>query len=716
MKIRKKLALCIACTLSFATAKVVLGDAVMTGFSGIVLPDGSEVFPHTIKTPKKSFSNRVVDETFIDINGASVVVQSTQAPNTQPWDRSVLENLIKLEVKAKDIGQVFGITLDDAKNPNIYVTATSFYGLNIVTDDMPNRLKVGNSMYTTGDIDTRAERQIRGSRFARWMDGQFGEGGTAGTVWKIDGTSGKISKFADITLNNLPNSGPCLGNITYDRAHKQFFVSDLDTGMIHRLSKSGKDLGHFDHGVTARKLHGLKEIPLNPLDRADIQSRNFDTTNTDTWGYAREGRRVYGVTVSQNRLFYAVYNGLNRAGEIWSIGLDKKGNFSKDVRFELLVKGAKKNFPITDIIVRESGEMVLAQRVLNQGSYAFTSFAGSGKAQVLKYILKTPQDGKRDRWYPQPQEFFVGFKKPYRESFGGVALGYLYNTDGTLNTKICHSSIWISGEHLRESREFGSELGADGNGAQGYPFKLSDANKPALVSYSIYYPSLIRDIAGSIGDVEIAANPCICKYNTLSINDSSVNNQGVPAIGEADEFIDEVFTDGVLSQGASSSDGLDNSSQDEWPYDNDSWGGNGTPSIPLACIINPKLCEIPQNPGGGEIKSCLKVKTTPQAPYLQADGSWDLPLYGIESNNGLNIDSIKVTPVAGVGSITNGPILDAQGAELHLKGTTSGSFTIVDLCGFNSDEAQSGKPYECCNVRIKFAVGQNGTQTLEVLK
>jgi len=417
---------------TLSAQKVELGDAVLTGFSGVVLPDSKEVFPQTIKTPRKVFTNRVVDETFINVNGASAIVKSMKAQNGQIWDRTVIKNKPKLIVKAKDVGQVFGIALDDAKNPNIYLTASSFYGLHIVTNDLPNKLKIGNQIFTTDDKDTRAERQIRGARFARWMDGMFGAGGGPGSVWRVDGTTGKVSKFADITLDGVANSGAALGNIAYDKAHKQFFVSDLDTGMIHRLSMQGRDLGYFDHGVTARKLHNLMPIPHNSLDRANIQSRNFDSTNIKTWGYAREGRRVYGVAVSNNRLFYAVYNGLNRASEIWSVGLDKSGNFTKNVRFELLVKQTKNNYPITDIIVRANGEMILAQRALNSGSYAFNSFLNNGNAQVLKYNLKVPQDGKRDRWYPQAQEYFTGFEVPYRKGVGGIALGYLYNSDGSL--------------------------------------------------------------------------------------------------------------------------------------------------------------------------------------------------------------------------------------------------------------------------------------------
>jgi len=254
-------------------------------------------------------------------------------------------------------------------------------------------------------------------------------------------------------------------------------------------------------------------------------------------------------------------------------------------------------------------------------------------------------------------------------------------------------------------------LGEDGDGIQGYPYALNSSNKPALVSLSIYYPKLVKDIKGSMGDVEIAANPCICKCNLDAMQDEQTNNQTVPPLGETDEFVDSVSSEGSAANqsGTSSSHSSNN---DEWPYDNQEPKGHGEPKIPLECIINPKLCEVPKE----NAKACLALKTTPQAPYLQADGTWDLPLYAISSNNGLDIDAIKVTPVAGVGSITNGPILDAQGAQLNLANVSEGSFGIIDICGFNSKDATSGKPYECCNVRIKFGIAQDGKQKLEVLK
>ena len=70
------------------------------------------------------------------------------------------------------------------------------------------------------------------------MKGQFGLDlqGDPGSIYKVDGATGVVRLFAKVMLDGVPNPGPALGNLAYDAAHKQLFVSDLYTGMIHRSS------------------------------------------------------------------------------------------------------------------------------------------------------------------------------------------------------------------------------------------------------------------------------------------------------------------------------------------------------------------------------------------------------------------------------------------------------------------------------------------------
>jgi hypothetical protein len=120
-------------------------------------------------------------------------------------------------------------------------------------------------------------------------------------------------------------------------------------------------------------------------------------------------------------------------------------------------------------------------------------------------------------------------------------------------------------------------------------------------------------------------------------------------------------------------------------------------------------------------KQCMLVKTSPPGPFLQSDGtSWQLPLYGIQSLNGMNIDSMKITPVSGVGALTNGPVFAVGTPMPVLTGVVPGTDAILNLCGFDSTKVVPGEPYECCNLKVKFRIREwqsdEDNQTLEVVQ
>jgi hypothetical protein len=136
-----------------------------------------------------------------------------------------------------NLGHVFGVTVDDAPAPNIYVAAASFY-----------------------------QSQPAG-----------GPGGN-GAVYKLDGTTGAISTFAV-----LPNTGPALGDVCYDRLHvlnKGFYVSNFEDGKIYHLDATGTIVGAFD--------------PFAPDDGSA--------------GFAPLGERVWALQVYNTReLYFSVW-------------------------------------------------------------------------------------------------------------------------------------------------------------------------------------------------------------------------------------------------------------------------------------------------------------------------------------------------------------------------------------------------------------------------
>jgi hypothetical protein len=263
------------------TAIITRGDAAVTAFSGA--RQLGEVPPDL----------HPLDLTFIDVNGATLQMFDLTSLGG-PADGQIANAPIKFKATAGEIGQVFGVALDgDSANatPNIYVTSTSLFGLQIVTAE--------------------GDRLVKGEPGARWMPGQFGldKGGTPGSVWKIDGATGIVSLFANITQDGKDNAGPGLGAIAYDPATKQFFVSDLETGLIHRLGLDGSDLGTFDHGTAGRAKAGLDPVAYDAASRMSIESPKFDIENPASWGFADKRRAVFAVAVQDQRLYYSTDDG-----------------------------------------------------------------------------------------------------------------------------------------------------------------------------------------------------------------------------------------------------------------------------------------------------------------------------------------------------------------------------------------------------------------------
>jgi hypothetical protein len=444
------------------------GDAVVTGFSGSVQ------WPNPKGTKK-------VDFEVINNQGMSL-----QVFNLTQMFGSDTARLVKapqnFAVSAGKIGQVFGVALDDGvdakgnkKTPNIYATATSAFGLQI--------LKV-----TQNQID----RTKSGGPNAQWMQGQFGArlGGGPGSIWKINGESGAISLFANVKLNGQENTGPALGNIAFDPRSRKLFVSDLQTGMIHGFGLDGGDTGWYDHGQQGRAADGQNPMPFDDASRVSISNPKFDSENPETWGMAPVERRVWGLAVRGQRLFYAVAEG----PQIWSIGLKSDGGFSNDARFEIEIKTVPGS-EISSITFGDDGSMYLSQRGPKASSYDYSVFAKPNAAAVLRYGRQKQADGSY-KWLPEAEEYAIGFANKNRNTNGGVALGYGYYPDGSINYESCRDTLWSSGGRLRHNKQLADRLGTPAlvDGLQGMQRAMSTSkNSPPFRSYHIDYDDTFKD-------------------------------------------------------------------------------------------------------------------------------------------------------------------------------------------------------------------------------
>ncbi|MGD0636219.1 MAG: DUF5979 domain-containing protein [Beijerinckiaceae bacterium] len=472
-----------------------LGDVIVTGFSGTLAPDPDKPIPR---------NKSVIDLTFIDPNGASAEIVDVSRPG-KAWDAGLLSAPKKFRVTAAQVGQVFGVAIGDQPrpdvSPNIYLGATSVFGLQIVH-------RGSNGV---------VERLKSGAPGAQWAEGQFGLGlqGGPGAIYVVDGATGAVTLLANVMLDGVPNPGPGLGNLAYDSVHKQLFVSDIYTGMIHRVGLDGADLGHLDHGATVRPAAQLPAAPFDPRRRLNIASNSFDANNPDSWNMAPAARQVWAVTVYQQRLYYSVLEG----PQIWSVGIQPNGDFASDARLEVDIPVQQTPLAVTDIAFSPQGAMVVAQRnAFGASFYDYSAFTKPGEPRVLRFWLKKPADPPSPGlWIPTPEEIPVGFAGNGRNSNGGVAFGYGYDQSQALSTNACGATLLISGEKLRLAPSLRDQLAPGGplsvDGVQITPSDIvRDANAPQpWTSYFVDYDDKFPDsatTAGSQGSVRTFAAPC----------------------------------------------------------------------------------------------------------------------------------------------------------------------------------------------------------------
>ena len=429
------------------------GEAYATRFSGTTSVNGPDGKPLIVIDPAGTVGS------IIDI----------RAPGRRPAGEHWVDEPQRKPVIARDVGQVFGVTLDAGGPPNIYLAATSAFGLHRSADN------------------------------SKWMDGMWGADGGPGTIYRLDREAGYQPRvFANVTLNGRPNSGPGLGNIAFDKWNQQLFVSDLETGMIHRYrAADGSDLGFYDHGTQGRPKFvdvargqpgSLPPIPFDPASKpriADCPTGKFDNA-PECWNFAPSGRRVWGLAAwkhpqtGETRLYYAVWSSpafgdptwgatrddSDKRNSIWSVKLDPEGGFvASDVRREFVMPDFFKDpgaiarsgysSPVSDITFPECGGaavMLLGERggIRNLGLDVDKPFAAPHEARAFRVGLT--QQGS---WRVLGR-YDVGFysRRLDGEPFvrancaGGVAFGPGYTPDGQANLAQPDQFSWISGDAL----------------------------------------------------------------------------------------------------------------------------------------------------------------------------------------------------------------------------------------------------------------------------
>ncbi len=505
---------------SAQTPEILTGEAIVSQFSGTRLPPSGGTEP------------------VLDPDGIVAQAVDLRDPATPPMGRPWRNAPKKLQISAAQVGQVFGIAFDDQSPPNVYLSATSAFGLH---------------------WDEAA---------GTWMEGQWGPGGDPGTIYKLDADNGyQPAIFALLDVDGRANSGAGLGNIAFDPQSSNLYVSDLESGLIFRLDLDGNIVGTYDHGVEGRaqftdmatgQASSLPPIAFDPASDAQVQSCSTGVfSNTpQCWNIADFRRRIWGLAPhtdpgdGQTRLYYALWasqgfgnplwdvDPTEQQNSIWSVGLAADGSFlTDDVRREFSMPGffatqedytrAGGSNPVSDIAISADGEMALAERggMRNLGLAADDPFAWPDESRTVR--AKKNADGiwvpigRHDiSWYDRKD---LGHPFYRAAGSGGVDFGFGYSPTGTLETDQRDAFVWSSGERLCRPESPCDDASGDGadilNGLQGqyadmidelYPnaayadYPVSGPATPAEGPAGSYFVHVLSDeISGGMGDIEI---------------------------------------------------------------------------------------------------------------------------------------------------------------------------------------------------------------------
>jgi|GEM_PF-1885937 len=400
------------------------------------------------------------------VNNAPVIALfdvRSATTNGTPGNNWAAPKQMFMEGDAVHCGQVFGLAVD--KNGHILTTASTIYG------DASN---------LTG--------------FA------WGPGGP-GAIYRFCYISGSWVRELFATL---PNSGSALGNITYDKTHDQFFVTNFQDGRIYRIRNSPC---------------GTPGVVLNSYLHTGIAT--FTTTKPN---FVPLGQRIWGIGFNHKdglhgRLYFARWNedmGRNSAtiqNEIRSVGIDVAGNFIPSSElWELFIPNFNTfsySNPVSDIEFSENGDMVIAEKVMNNdiGDSKTQSGSLAHAARILQY------KGVSTTWGPL-QQIYIGNAVTNQNSAGGVDYGY---KDLVNNQLIgCDEFIWGSGDGLMYPGQ--NNFNNSPNYVYGIAGMLSTGNNATGTPPATWVEgvSIYVDLDGNlnnieklqIGDVDIYNCPC----------------------------------------------------------------------------------------------------------------------------------------------------------------------------------------------------------------
>ncbi len=304
---------------------------------------------------------------------------------------------------ARNIGQVFGITLDNASPPNIYVTATTTYG-----SDNPAYDNIQTTPFATSPFPSTAN---------------------GGEIYKLDGSNGNVSLFA--TLPNLGaggGTGPGLGNICFDAMTARFYVSNFHDGRIYSLDLAGNCKGTLDAAGGTITTNVAGPCPAEPG-----AAPGFESLGKRPWAVQTHNGRLYFSLWTEDRARAAA----GTANTVHSIALTPTGDFTGVSQLEVTVPVLFGDFsnPVSDIAFSSVGRMMLAETVMANDVGPGAQVATASDGHTARNLECELIAGVWTSTAPA-REFLIGNPVHLgRNAAGGVAFD-------------CDDNLWSTGDNL----------------------------------------------------------------------------------------------------------------------------------------------------------------------------------------------------------------------------------------------------------------------------
>ena len=314
----------------------------------------------------------------------------------------------------------------------------------------------------------------------------LGATGGAGSVYRLDGSTGVASEF--IRLPNATGPGGValsgLGQIDYSCATRMYYVSNFEDGRIYAIDASGAVQSTFDHA---------SGTVTGALPAANLNEPN------DAVGPVPLGERVWAVKAVDGRLVCSLWveDSANqnpiRNNEIYSVALTASGLFvAGTTQFELsMPQTVDVTQPVADIAFDSNCCMYAAERGM-VGISETTPHQG----RLLKFCAS------KNSWELAPETFSLGYSGATNSS-GGVDI------EGAPNDR-----VWSIGDALEINWATPNNI----YGLIGFPSAGGDHSDSIMIDFDNVYSTQQKEQLGSIDLSCVDSVTTGCEFKTTDID------------------------------------------------------------------------------------------------------------------------------------------------------------------------------------------------------